>query len=143
MKTRVINKRQYQILTIRIKGLLLYSLVESDPRMFNEIIENISRCNKYDEGDFDPYYDGVLFSNTMNLDQVRKRDFPFLLDYHKFMQVLPQNFALEVLKGIAEEYQSRLEAIPISDLKFEVTSRFFAQVREFLWRVGLKISRNR
>ena len=54
------------------------------------------------------------------------------------MHVLPQNFAFEVLKGIAEEFQSRLERIPISELKFKVTLKFFEKVREFLWR-GLSI----
>ena len=61
MRTRVINKRQYQILTVRTKGLLLYSLIESDHKEFNEVIENISKCNRDDVEDFDPYYDEKIW----------------------------------------------------------------------------------
>jgi hypothetical protein len=137
MKSRLINKRQYQSMTIRTNGLLLYSLVESDYEVFNEVVENISKCNRDDVEDFDPYYDEkiwVPFQSVNHLDQVRRKDFPFLLDYYKFSHVLPLNFAFDVLRRIAEEFQSRLETISPSKLKFEVTSRFFAEVREFLWR---------
>jgi hypothetical protein len=141
-RKNVLNKRQYQMLTAKIKGLLLYSLVESDLEVFNEIIWNISRCNKYDKDDFDPHYDGVVFTNTKDLDPVRRMDFPFLLDYYKFSHVLPENFTFDVLRRVAEEFRSRLEMISSSELKFEVTSRFVAKVREHVWRKSILRIRN-
>lgn len=133
-KKKVINKRQYQILTVKIRGLLLYSLIESDSEVFKEVIGNISKYNKHDKDDYDHYYDNAaIFINTNNLDQVRRMDFPFLLDYYKFSHILSENFAFDVLKRIAEEFQSRLETISPLVLKFEVTSKFFAKVREHLW----------
>ncbi|MPZ05034.1 MAG: hypothetical protein GEU26_01210 [Nitrososphaeraceae archaeon] len=136
-RKKVINKRQYQLLTVKTKGLLLYSLVESDHKEFNEVIENISKCNRYDVNHFDPYYDEkiwVPFQNLNHLDPVRKIDFPFLLDYYKFKHVLQENFAFNVLKRIAGEFQSRLETISPLELRFEVTARFFIEVKGYLWK---------
>jgi len=133
--THVKNKRQYQALTVKTKGLLLYSLIESDKSIFNEIITNLSRYNKYDEEDLDSYYE--LFSDAKNQDQVRRLDFPFLLDYHEFSNALYPDFDFNVLKEIATELQSALENISASTLKFRVSSQFFGEIRHFLWTPDL------
>lgn len=133
-KNSVIYKRQYQTLTVKTKGLLLYSLLESNLDKFNEIMQNISGYNKYNEEDFDSHYESeALFPNTRNQDQIRKTDFPFLFDYHKFKDALPQGFAFNVLKRIAMALQNSLETISSSTLKYKVTSQFFAEVRDYLW----------
>jgi hypothetical protein len=136
------DKRQHQTLTVKTKGLLLYAVIESDKSIFNEIIWNLSRYNKYDEEDFDSYYDnGGLFLDARNKDLVRKMDYPFLLDYHKFGGVLPPDFAFSVLKEIAVELQSILEITSASMLKFKVTSQFFSEIRYNMWTPDFGISR--
>jgi hypothetical protein len=69
--------------------------------------------------------------------EIRRLDFPFLYRYNDFKRTLPETFAYEVLNEISKEMIGRLETTSSSDLRFEVTVRFFKKVRDYLWGESL------
>ena len=57
------NKPQYQNITVKTRGLLLYSLIEDDVIQFNKAVENLSKYNNQDEqeeGKSNSYFDKTI-----------------------------------------------------------------------------------
>ncbi len=57
------NKLQYQNITVKTRGLLLYSLFEDDVSQFEKVIDNLSKNNNQDEqeeGKSNPYFDKIV-----------------------------------------------------------------------------------
>lgn len=133
--SNVYDKREYQVFSMNIRGLLSYALDESDYNEFNKSIENLAECDEYQEvrEPIDTYNElGQRSDFTIYFNYMIKRNFPFLSYYNDFKHILPGNFAAKLIKKIAKRLKYILDKASPDHLKYVVTEQFFDEIKPSL-----------
>ena len=63
------------------------------------------------------------------------KEIPFLMFYHEFLDILPINFSVKVIKELAYELQFQLDIVEIEDLRYYVTKRYYSKITN---HIGLR-----
>ena len=120
-----------QNLRMNIKGLLLYALNESDYKELGKLLENLAESDVYQEvkETADTYNElGQTADSPIYFNYKIKRDFPFLAYYNDLKQILPPNFAAEVIKRIATRLKDGIKMLPVEYLRYITTKLFFKDI---------------
>ena len=116
---------------MNIKGLLLYALNESDYKELSKSLENLAESDVYQEvrETADTYNElGQTADSPIYFNYKIKRDFPFLAYYNDLKQILPPNFAAEVIKRIATRLKDGIKMLPVEYLRYITTKLFFKEI---------------
>lgn len=114
-------------------------------RQINKVIENLSKIDNYwkIKNELAPSdIIGITYGDSKDINKIDlvnhkvKERFPFLSFYYRYKNHLPQNFAVNVLIKIAEEFANRLETMSIAELKYRTTYEFFTKIENYFWESG-------
>lgn len=107
--------------SLNLRGLMLLLLSEEDSEKINYIIKNLAKTDNDIELKIDS--DGLLYTV--------KDNFPFLSIYfERFNKACRKEFVPSRLKKIAKDLEYKLDDIPIKELKYTVTRKFFSEIED-------------
>ncbi len=150
------SKKQY---VLNLRGLLKYlsnykNNKSNSYKRINKMIENLARVDKYWSIEYElfgyhniPSPEGEEKTNFILKRELThqhnvKRGFPFLSFYNQYKDLLPKNYAAQILIDIAVNLQKKLETLEMTELKYQVTELFFEKIRDYFWEsFGLTESR--
>ena len=120
-----------QNLSMNILGLLAYALDKTDYEELSKSLENLAERDEYQEvrETADTYNElGQTTDSPIYFNYKIKKDFPFLAYYNDLKQILPPNFAAEVIKRIATRLKDRLKMLAAGYLRYITTKLFFKEI---------------
>ncbi len=141
-------KKQY---VLNLRGLLKYlssykNNKSSSYKRINKMIENLAQVDRYwsienelfgyriitisPEGEETTNF--ILKRELAHQHKVKQR-FPFLSFYNQYKDLLPKNYAAQILIDVAVSLQDELETLEMTELKYRVTELFFEKIQDYFW----------
>jgi hypothetical protein len=131
---KIKNDRQYWKYGLNIRGFIRYLLgiilLEKQKRR-KEKEENKQTQRKKGRKKGDRSFNIRIAEVIDNMSEYHRKEFPFLMYYREFVEILPRNFVIELLREIAEELQYQLESSDMDFLKYWVIRRFYGAITNY------------
>lgn len=149
--SKIENGIRYRNLSMTVKGLLAYVLLESNYEEFKKSIRNLAECEEYEEIKREVYdYDKtsgfpqelqkmipLTYNNTHYKITI---NFPFLSYYDILEKSLPEKFVFNLLITIAKKVKKKmgnsLTIIEPVGLKYLITREFYNKINAWIWKSG-------